>query len=162
MPLASCQPCVALYSSSIEACRCDASVTNCGHWRPHHVEILSLCHSALIGCRLCRELWHYFFREKAPEEFAEEPSFGTGLVVHTYMNSGLKYRIQDRTGQPIDSAAGPVAAINDGEDADDASILALCFALTSPMVLELPDRQYFLRRVSRKPPLIPIPYLPPD
>ncbi|KAK3906386.1 heterokaryon incompatibility protein-domain-containing protein [Staphylotrichum tortipilum] len=148
MPLASCQPCLALYSSSIEVCRCDASVTNCHHWRPHHTEISSLCHSALIGCRLCRELWHYFFREKAPEQYAEEPWFTTGNAMHAYMNSGVRYRVLDMTGQPIARAAGPVAAMNDETDADPATILALSFALTSQMVLELQDRQFFLRRVN--------------
>ncbi len=151
MPVASCQPCLAMYSSSsTEVCRCHPSSNNCQHWRPHHAQVMSLCHSALIGCRLCRELWHYFFREKPPEEYAEEPWFGTGLVVHAYMNSGLRYRVVDMTGKPIERAAGPVAAMNDGPDDDPATILALCFALTSPMVLELPDRQFFLRSVTRK------------
>jgi hypothetical protein len=148
MPLASCQPCVAIYAADIQVCRCEESgVGRCPHWRRHHAEISGLCQSALIGCRLCSELWRYFFKEKTPQEYAEEPWFATGNSVHAFMNSGIWYRAVDVTGQPADRAVGPAAALNDGET-DGALTLALCFGISSPMIQEVEERRYFLRKVS--------------
>ena len=179
MPLASCQACVALYSTDIQVCRCEQSgVGQCSHWRRHHAEIADLCRSALIGCRTCTELWRYFFKEKTPQEYAAEPWFiisdparrddtprlqaaaadpmlrlmhqlVASSSVHAYTNSGIWYRAVDVTGDPVERGARPEALLNDG-DSDGAVTVALCFGISSPMIHEVEERRFILRNVSRK------------
>jgi len=91
--LLSCTACQSLYQGPIciQPRNCP-SAEQLRYWHPHHREITSLCRSALIGCRLCADVWAYFFLEKSPEEYAERPYFMVGSTRHFYDGSGTSYR----------------------------------------------------------------------
>jgi hypothetical protein len=171
MPQASCDTCLSrLYATDIQICHCDATVlgTDCGHWRPHHDEIDGLCESARIGCRMCSELWRHFFKEQTPEQYAGEPTLITvpgtgnqpptfrftgpgfliGSSIHLFHNTGIWYRVVELTS---DSARrGAPSHVRKGRQFNDEMILALDFGISSPMIYEVEERRYILRKTDGK------------
>lgn len=160
MPQASCAVCLAsIYAQDVDICRCGAAGSGaaCAHWRRHHDEIHGLCRSARMGCRMCSELWRYFFKEKTPEQYArdavmtaragggeqagfgiEGPGFLIGHAVHVFHGSGTYYRV-------VELSAESASA---GEQGPEDVVLALDFGISSPMIYEVEERRYILRKTS--------------
>lgn len=146
MPKASCDICIqSIYGTDIQICGCDAvtSTSECTHWRRHHAEINGLCISALQGCRMCSELWRFFFKEKTPEQYlasvapGEFPGQGflIGPAVHVFSGSGTSYRVSELAGGSSDQSGEKV-------------LLALDFGINSPMIYEVERRRYVLKKMS--------------
>lgn len=168
MPQASCNACIAIYANDIEICRCDPSVSSqdCGHWRPHQAEINGLCQSALVGCRMCSELWRFFFKEKTPEQYARQPEltvvpgsgaqaastelagpgFVIGPTVQVFHNSGIWYRVVELFAEPPEN--GTTSTGQGDSESDWEVVLALDFGISSPMIHEVEERRYMLRKTS--------------
>lgn len=147
MPLASCQTCISILATDIQVCRCErAGVRECRHWRPHHTEIAYLCQSALIGCRICNELWRYFFKEKTPRQYAAEPYFIINNMMHVFTNTGIWYRIVEVSDEPTNASAVTEPAENEGDE--DRVVLALCFGINSPMIFGVEERLFILKKTS--------------
>jgi len=138
----SCTPCQRLYSGpiSIQPASCPASEQK-AYWQPHHDDISGLCTSALNGCRICSDLWGYFFKDKTPEEYAEEPWFDVGAMArHGFAGSGTSFCfrewVEDNSGAGVP-----------GED-DGSEVIVMCFGLNSPMIKGREERRFILRKVK--------------
>lgn len=168
MPRASCDVCLLrIYARDVQICRCDAATAgeDCGHWRPHHDEISGLCDSARIGCRMCSELWQHFFKEWTPEQYAGDPTlvtvpgtetqpaswrftgpgFQVGPTLQVFHNTGIWYRVVELTTDSTQRGATS-SALGDGHN--DETVLALDFGISSPMIYEVEERRYILRKTS--------------
>lgn len=151
MPQVSCNTCIqSIYGTDVQICDCSADVSkpSCGHWRRHHAEINDLCTSARSGCRMCSELWRFFFKEKTPEQYlsgimpgVEGQGFPIGGSAHVFFGSGTSFRVAE-----LADRSGGERAQGDGEDL----VLALDFSINSPMIYEVEERRYILKKTSGK------------
>ncbi|KAE9367060.1 HET-domain-containing protein [Stipitochalara longipes BDJ] len=116
----SCSPCTQLYLGSIDL----------SEIKTHHPEITSLCRAALSGCRICIDLWRHFFKEKTPEEYAENPFFIGQRTVQVYMHSGTRYQFLE---------PGPGLA---------PGSLELEFLLNSPMIKDVEKKRFIFEKVE--------------
>ena len=158
MPTASCNTCLnRVCNTDLQPCHCHTTVSksNCDHWQHHHDEIDGLCHSARIGCRMCSELWRFFFKEKTPEQYIDGVhlngdthipgrGFLIGNSIHAFIGTGTHYRVVE-----LDSDGTPSSAQGSSQPGEDV-VLRLDFSINSPMIYEVEERQYILRKVSRE------------
>ncbi|PMD33633.1 HET-domain-containing protein [Hyaloscypha variabilis F] len=116
----SCTPCSRLYFGTIQF----------SETKTHHPGIASLCRSALSGCRICTDLWRHFFKEKTPEEYAEDPFFVGQRTVQVYAHSGTRYSFCE---------ARPGLA---------PGSLELEFSLSSPMIKGVERKRFVFERLE--------------
>lgn len=153
MPQASCDTCKqSIYGTDILLCSCTSAApgSECTHWRQHHAEIHGLCVSALNGCRMCSELWRFFFKEKTPEQYLNsvpggppERFFPVGPSAHVFFGSGTSYRMTEQPNVRNDSVA-----VQHSQQPDEDVVLELEFSINSPMIYEVVTRHYILKKTS--------------
>ncbi|KAH7317053.1 heterokaryon incompatibility protein-domain-containing protein [Stachybotrys elegans] len=113
------------------------SLTDHDYYEPHHPDISRLCISALSGCRICIDLWRFFFKQKTPEEYAANPTFITGAsFVHAYIGSGITYRFLHQSYVSTDKRR------------ELPNTIALEFVLNSPLSKGAESKRYILRNMN--------------
>lgn len=139
----SCEACKNIFASDVQVCPLDCpDDERKEYWKPHHPDIAGLCQSALSGCRLCAEVWRHFFKEKTPIQYAEEPYFEIGQTVHAFHGSGTSFWVSERLYNPS-ADVDPSASTE-----DDGITLNLTFGLNSPMIREVEERNFILKKTS--------------
>ncbi|KAF3046873.1 hypothetical protein E8E12_004564 [Didymella heteroderae] len=156
MPQASCNVCIqSIYGTDVQICDCEAAKSkyDCPHWRRHHAEINELCMSARNGCRMCSELWRFFFKEKTPEQYLagimpglDGQGFLVGGSVHLFFGSGTSYRVTEIANRLDERNQALPQRADDQSNA--AMLLALDFCINSPMIYEVEERRYVLKKTS--------------
>jgi len=94
----SCVACQNVFSSrvEIEPQGTSSSKDKYLYFRSHYRDISGLCTAALNGCRICNDIWRYFYKEKTPKQYTATPYFETGEVFHhVYLGSGTSYRFRE-------------------------------------------------------------------
>src|ERR1700712_1434803 len=96
----SCSACQSIFYATVKIApqKSDKADT---YFRPHHADISGLCKSALNGCRICTDLWRYYFKQKTPAQYADAPFFHNGedfkqsTALHGHFHSGTSYRFRE-------------------------------------------------------------------
>ena len=110
--------------------------TDGSYTKTHHMDISEFCNAALAGCRTCIDLWRHFFKNKTPEEYAEQPYFNTGKFAHVYFGSGTSYRFLN-----------PGDALSRGT-AFKPGTMVLEFSLNSPLTKGAAQKFIAFRRLD--------------
>ncbi len=131
----SCSPCQDLYLGWIDIQPHNGPRDSSKGVKSHHPDISSLCRAALSGCRICIDLWRYFFKEKTPEEYADAPFFEGQRSMQVYFHSGTSYRFL----KPGPGLAG---------EAPKPGSLILEFILNSPMVKGVETKKFVFEKVD--------------
>jgi hypothetical protein len=131
----SCSACRDLYGGEIDVQPHDGPRNSPKGVKSHHLNISSLCRAALSGCRICIDLWRYFFKEKTPEEYDDAPFFEGQRSVQIYLHSGTRYRF-------LEPGPGLV-----GEMSKPASLI-LEFILDSPMTKGVETKRFVFEKVD--------------
>ncbi|KAK4962047.1 hypothetical protein LTR10_002544 [Elasticomyces elasticus] len=96
----SCSVCQKIFIAEVHLARADSEwgTIESGEVHQHHEDISGLCQSALNQCRICTDVWRHFFKQRTPEQYAQEPLVYNGnngddaTGVHIYLGSGSSYR----------------------------------------------------------------------
>jgi Heterokaryon incompatibility protein (HET) len=131
----SCSPCQELYLGHIYVLPHGAGRESAAGIRSHHADIASLCRAALSGCRICIDLWRYFFKEKTPEEYVDQPYFEGQRSMQLYLHSGTSYRF-------LEPGPGLVG------EAPKPDSLILEFILNSPMIKGVETKKFVFEKVD--------------
>jgi hypothetical protein len=131
----SCSACTQLYLGQLHVQPHNAPRDDPTGVRSHHPDIASLCRAALSWCRICIDLWRYFFKEKMPEEYADNPFFQGEISIQHYFHSGTSYRFLEPGPGLLGEAPKP-------------NTLILEFILNSPMIKGVETKKFVFEKVD--------------